>query len=104
MPFYFHHADKRVALDDLPLEHWITIQEATGRQWPDILTRDVVGDVKVAQAVIGEACKYLGIEPPKLTLKSMLEAITFEAAENIPEQFNDGVPDPKASASEPVTT
>ncbi len=104
MPFYFSTAGKRVALDDLPLEHWITIQEATGKQWPDILTREVIGDVKVAQAVITEACKHMGVEVPALTLKSMLEAITFEAVENIPEQFNDGVPDPKASASEPATT
>lgn len=104
MPFYFQHAGKRVALDDLPLDRWVTIQEATGKQWHEILTRDVIGDVKVAQAVVAEAVAFLEVEAPALTLKSMLEAITFESAEIIPEQFTDGIPDPKAVASEPVTT
>ncbi len=104
MPFYFQHADKRVALDDLPLDRWVTIQEATGKQWHEILTRDVIGDVKVARAVIAEAAAFLGVDTPELTLKTMLEVITFESAEIIPEQFNDGIPDPKAGDSEPGTT
>lgn len=104
MPFYFQQGSQRVALDDMPLDRWITIQEATGKQWHEILTRDVIGDVKVAKAVIAEAAAYLGVEPPELTLKTMLECIVFDAAETIPEQFTDGIPDPKATGSAPETT
>ena len=54
--------------------------------------------------MIGEAAAFLGVDAPGLTLKSMLEVITFESAEIIPEQFNDGIPDPKATDSGQATT
>jgi|GEM_PF-6630209 len=104
MPFYFQHGQSRLALDDMPLDAWVAIQEATGKQWHEVLSREVVGDAKVAKAVIAEACKVLGVEVPPLTLKTMLEVITFESEPIVPEQYTDGVPDPKAPASDPATT
>jgi len=104
MPFYYNHPGGKFDLEDLPLERWVTIQSATGMSWPDILTGKVLGDAKVAQVVVGEVCAHLGITAPTLTIRTLLESVTFEAKENVPEQYNDGVPDPKASASAPVTT
>lgn len=104
MPFIFTHGDRRLDLEDLPLDAWIKIQEATGLTWPEVLTAKVLGDAKIASSVVAQCAAHLGIEVPTLTLRSMLDAITIEVAENIPEQFNDGVPDPKAPASEPATT
>ena len=104
MPFYFTHADKKINLEDLPLERWITIETECGTQWPEILTGKCVGDAKIARSVIGQACAHLGVEVPTLTLKSVLELITFDREETLPTEYADGLPDPKASDIEAVTT
>jgi hypothetical protein len=104
MPFYFQHADHKVNLEDLPLDRWIKIEEACGLQWPEVLTGKCVGDAKVAKVVIEQAAEHLGIPVPTLTLKSVVELITFDREETTPDQFVDGIPDPKAPASDPVTT
>lgn len=104
MPFYYNYPSGKLDLEDLPLDRWITIQSETGLQWHEVLSGVSIVDAKVATVVVREACGHLGIEVPTLTLRTLLKAITFEQAENVPEQYNDGVPDPKAKASEPVTT
>lgn len=105
MPFYFQHESCRLNLEELPLDRWIKIEEECGLQWPDVLTgKFVVGDAKVAKAVIVQAAEHCGVTLPTLTLKNVVGMITYEPTEAIPEQFNDGIPDPKASGSDPVTT
>lgn len=104
MPFYFNHAAGKLDLEDMPLDRWIAIQSETGLQWHEVLSGVSIVDAKVATVVIREACAHLGIEVPALTLRSLLKAITFEQIENVPEQYTDGIPDPKAQGSEPVTT
>ena len=104
MPFYFSHDEKRLNLEDLPLDRWIAIEAECGLAWPDVLTGKCVGDSKVAKAVIGQACAHLGIEVPPLTLKSVVELITFDREETLPVGFEDGLPDPKAKDSAPATT
>ncbi len=104
MPFYFTGGTQRLDLEDLPLDRWVTIQAATGLKWHEVLSENVIGDAKVASAVIAECAAHLGITVPPPTLKSAVKMIAFESEANVPEQFNDGVPDPKAPASEPVTT
>lgn len=104
MPFYFQHDGHKVNLEDLPLDRWITIEKECDEPWPEILSGKVIGDSLVAKAVIGQACEHLGIPTPQLTLRNVVDMITFERDESVPEQFNDGIPDPKAQASEPATT
>jgi hypothetical protein len=104
MPFYFNHADKKLNLEELPLDRWIAIEAESGQPWPEVLTGKCIGDAKVAKAVIGQACGHLGIEVPALTLKSVVELITFDREETLPTEFVDGMPDPKATDSAPVTT
>ena len=102
MPFYFQHADHKVNLEDLPLDRWIKIEEACGLQWPEILTGKCIGDARVAKVVIEHAAEHLGIPVPPLTLKAVVELITYAPEETTPEQFVDGIPDPKAGDSEPA--
>lgn len=104
MPFYFKTDTHSVNLEDLPLDRWIKIEAECGAPWPEILTGKVIGDAKVAKAVIGQACEHLSIPVPELTLRSIVELIKFEREESTPEQFNDGIPDPKAQGSAPETT
>ena len=104
MPFYFKHGDHKVNLEDLPLDRWITIEQECGQPWPEILTGKVIGDAKVAKAVIGQVCSHLEIEVPKLTLRAVVDMITYEREETLPTEFSDGIPDPKATDSEPATT
>ena len=105
MPFYYNHPDKdRLDLEDLPLDSWIAIQVATGMTWPQIIGANTIGDATVAKAIIVEACKVLGVEPPALTLRTMLTLISYEQVETVPTQFDEGLPDPKATGSDQETT
>lgn len=105
MPFYFTHADKKLNLEDLPLDRWIAIQEQTGFTWADILSGGtIVGDAKVVRAVVKEVSAHLGVEPPEMTLRGAVDVITFETGETLPAEFADGIPDPKATDTEAETT
>lgn len=107
MPFYFTHPDKPpLDLDDLPLDVWIAIQQATGKRWPELVGPGMIGDAAVAKAAIAEVCKHLGVGVPDgLTLKSAVALFRYdEATESTPTQYEDGVPDPKATASGSATT
>jgi len=89
----------------LPLDRWINIQEQTGFTWSDILSGGtIVGDAKVVQAVVKEVSAHLGVEPPTMTLRGAVDVITFEAAESLPTEYTDGMPDPKAPDTEAATT
>ena len=104
MPIVFKHAGHSLDLEDMPIDRWIAIQEATGMKWTDVLSGNIVADVKVAKAVTTEACRHLGVEPPELTLRVLFTLFVLEERPNNAETFTDGIPDPKAPASEPVTT
>lgn len=106
MPFYYQHPDKpRLDLDDLPLDSWIAIQDATGKTWPQMIGANTIGDAKVARAIVDACCKHLGVEPPaNLSLRAMLEVLTYDRdTETVPTQFEDGLPDPKATGSDQAT-
>ncbi len=103
MPFYFRHSGKQLDLEDLPLARWVTIQEQTGKQWHEVLGANVLGDVKVASSVVEQCAAELGVEMPKLSLRQMLEVIVFQPSDNLPAEYQDGIPDPKAAATEPAT-
>jgi hypothetical protein len=103
MPFYFRHSDKQLDLEDLPLDRWITIQDKTGRQWHEVLGANILGDVKVSAAVVAECAAHLGIEVPTPSLRQMLEMIVFVQSDNLPAEYQDGIPDPKAAGTEPAT-
>lgn len=103
MPIYFVHDAIKFDLEKLPLTRWVNIQEKTGCLWPDVLTGRLVGDAKVAQVVIAEVAEHVGATVPEPTLASLSETFVFEAKPNLPEQYTDGVPDPKATGSSPTT-
>lgn len=105
MPFFYSHPGQpALDLEDMPLDSWITIQTDTGKTWPQLLGANTIGDAVVAKAIIAEACKVLGVDPPPLTLRQMLDRITFRDVETVPTQFDEGLPDPKATATDQAMT
>lgn len=111
MPFYYVNGDTRYDLEDLPIDSWVKVQQATGKQWHQILSYnkatdalEVIGNAEVAKAVLTECASVTGTELPALTVRSMLELLRFEAGESRPTDFEDGMPDPKATATDPETT
>lgn len=105
MPFIVKLEDHRFDVEDLPLERWVTIQKATGKTWVEVLSSgNLLGDADVAIHVVRQVAEHLGVTPPVLSVKSLLDTVTFEKADNLPDQFVEGIPDPKASATAAATT
>lgn len=100
----YTNGDCEFDVEELPLDRWIEIQKATGRQWHECLTKSLLADVAVAKAVLDACAAHTGTTLPPLTVKSMLGLFRFEAAENTPTGYREGTPDPKAKGSEPATT
>lgn len=103
MPFYFKHGDHKVNLEDLPLDRWITIEAESGSSWIEVLSGKL-GESRVAKSVIVQACEHLGIDVPPLTIRKLANMLVFEKEESLPTEYADGIPDPKATDSEPATT
>lgn len=105
MPFHYVHAGADFDIEELPLDAWIEVQAQTGKQWHECVGRTLLADVKVAKAVLEQCAKATGTTlPERLTIKSVLELFQHRDAENRPTGFREGVPDPKAKASDPATT
>ncbi len=80
-------------------------QDATGKTWARIMTASPIGDAVAAKAIIAECCKHLGVEAPTgVTLRGMIDLLSFDPVETIPTQFTDGLPDPKVTDSDQATT
>lgn len=105
MPFVYCNAGVEFDIEELPLDRWIEVQKATGLQWHQCLTQNMLGDVTVAKAVLAACAAETGTTlPERITVKTMIDLIQWRAGENTPQQFNEGIPDPKAQGSEPATT
>lgn len=105
MPFYYVNDGAEFDVEELPLEAWIEVQRATGRQWHECIGRQLLADVTVAKAVLAECAKATGTSlPAKITVKTLLQIFQHRDGENRPEGFNEGIPDPKATDTDPATT
>lgn len=104
MPIIFEHDGKRMDIEDLPLDEYAKIADATGQQWWQITGTHPARNAHVAGLLVVACAKYLGVEPPALTPKVVVGLFKVEDTEPIPTIYNDGIPDPKAAAPEPETT
>jgi hypothetical protein len=100
----FKHDGVSYDVEELPLDRWIKIQEQTGRQWHECLNKTLLADAKVAKAVLEACAAEAGVTLPALTVKTMMQLFRFDAVENTPVQYNEGIPDPKAKGSDLATT
>lgn len=100
----FVHDGVDYDVEELPIDRWIEIQKATGRQWHECLSKTLLADVAVGKAVLEACAAETGVTLPPLTVKTMLKLFRFDDRENTPTQYNEGIPDPKATGSDPATT
>lgn len=91
-------------VEELPIDRWIQIQKATGKQWHECLSKTLLADAAVGKAVLEACAAETGATLPALTVKTMLTLFRFDDRENTPTQYNEGIPDPKATGSDPATT
>lgn len=105
MPTYFTHAGAKFDIEDLPLDEYAQIFEATGQHWWQIVSQHPGTNAKVAVLLAGACARQTGVElPEKLTPKVIVSLFSIEEAENIPTVYEDGIPDPKATGTGPETT
>jgi hypothetical protein len=103
MPIYFTHETAKVDVEDVPLDEYAKIQDATGLQWWEV-AGNPMRHAK-ASVLLAEACARLaGVAlPDPITPKVIVSLFTVETAPNVAEVFTDGIPDPKA-VDAPETT
>lgn len=103
MPIYFVHDTAKVDVEDLPLDEYAKIQEATGLQWWEV-AGNPMRHAK-ASRLLAEACaRFAGVSlPDPITPKVIVSLFTVEAAPNVAEVFDDGIPDPKAVGGQATT-
>ena len=105
MPFYYVNGSTEFDIEELPLDRWIEIQKATGRQWHECLSRELLGDATVAKAVLEACAAETGTTlPAPLTVRRMVELVMWREGENTPTQYSEGVPDPKVPDTGLATT
>jgi len=85
---------KVVRLDDLPIEAWERITEATGVQWVEAYYKPLA-DLSVARMLVAECCKTITKDPAEildgLTLPKIL-GLFSQAEDDLPVEITDGVP------------
>jgi hypothetical protein len=105
MPIYFVHETARVDIEDVPLDEYAKIQEATGLQWWEVASNPL-RHAKAAELLANAAGRLAGVPvPDRLTPKQIVAMFDVRSDEqaNVAEVFNEGIPDPKAEDA-PATT
>lgn len=103
MPIIFKSGGKSLDIEDLPLDIYIDIESACSIRWYELISNPY-RNPKAGKMLAEAAAKHLDVELPPLTPKTLTEVFVAEVAENRPQSFTDGQPDPKAQASDPATT
>jgi hypothetical protein len=104
MPIYFTHDGARLDVDDIPLAVFADIKDKTGIEWWQVAANPM--RYAGAGELLAKACADItGVKLPEvITAGNFTKLFTVdEAVKNLPDEFNDGIPDPKAG-DEPATT
>lgn len=89
-----------VRCDDLPLEVYADIAEKTGVHWHQLLNAPLRQE-RAGELLYKAACASVQLLPAVLKLRDFADL--FELIEDdVPDEFTDGIPDPKADG--PATT
>jgi hypothetical protein len=104
MPIFFTHNGARLDIEDLPLEVYASIQDATGLQWWEVAANPM-RHAKAGELLFRAAAKHVGVDvPDPVTVRVLTAGFTVDTdVKNLPDEYTDGIPDPKAEA-EPATT
>ena len=105
MAIEFRYGGKSIDLDDVPLDVYVKIENDTKVPWYQLAAAPAL-NAAAGQMLARECSSLLGVElPAKLTPRIIVELFEkTEEPDNRPDEFEEGIPVPKAEASEPVTT
>ena len=89
-----------VRCDDLPLEVYANIADKTGIHWHQLLNAPIRQE-RAGELLYRAACESVQVPPKALSVREFADV--FELVEDdLPVEFTDGIPDPKADG--PATT
>ena len=101
--FHFRYEGHDVDIDDVPLSVYAEIEKVTTVRWFDLQRSPV--RYADAGAMLAKACADIaGVELTTLTPRLFVDVFELVDAENRPTEYDDGMPDPKATASDQGTT
>lgn len=105
MAVYFTHDDHELDVDDVPMETYADIEKKTGIAWYR-LTQAPAAHAAAGPMLAQRCAEMVGVTlPDPITPKVLVDLFDVrEDEDNLPSEFEDGMPDPKAAATEPETT
>jgi hypothetical protein len=103
MPIFFTHAGARLDVEDVPLDVYAEIFDQTSLDWWQVAVNPM-RHTKAAKMLVEACAKHAGVEVGIVTPRVLVAAFTVdEDAKTMPDEFTDGIPDPKAEDA-PATT
>ena len=104
MPMMFVWDDQSIDIDDVPMEDYAAIEKTTSIPWYR-LTQSPMSHAAAGPMLARKCADILGVTLPDPITPKILVTL-FDAVEepNLPTEFTDGMPDPKAQGSEVETT
>lgn len=104
MPVMFRLEGQELDLDDMPLDVYADIEKETGVPWYR-LTANPMAHAAAVVVLVKKCAERLGVEPPAtLTPKLLVDMFEVVSEPNLPTEYNEGIPDPKAPEEDPETT
>ena len=104
MPVMFKYEGVEIDIDDISMETYAEIEKATSVAWYRLT--QAPGAHAAAGPMLARKCaELLGVTlPDPITPRIMVTLFEVVDEPNRPSEFSDGMPDPKAPASETETT
>lgn len=103
MPIVFKYDDQSVDIEEVPLAVYGEIEKQTKVPWYDLAASPMRHAV-AGELLAKECAKIAGVDLPPLTPRLLVKVFDVVKESNVPTEFEDGMPDPKAKGSEPETT
>ncbi len=104
MPIIFEYDGKSIDVDDVPLEVYETIKKKTGDEWYTVAGRPMA-NAAGGKLLAEECAKLLGVElPSPMTPRILVDVFKVVEESNLPAEYTDGMPDPKAADTGQETT
>jgi hypothetical protein len=104
MPLMFRYDGAEMDLDDLPMEDYAAIEKTTSVPWYR-LTQSPMAHAAAGPMLAKRCAEILGVTlPDPITPKVLVGLFEVVDEPNLPTEYQDGIPNPKAAGSGQETT
>lgn len=104
MPIVFTFDGKELDLDDISMDDYAAIEKTTSVPWYR-LTQSPMSHAAAGPMLARRCAEILGVTlPDPITPRLIVTLFDVREEPNLPSEFTDGVPDPKAQEPDPETT